>query len=89
MNPDGSQVRLGDVARVELAGETSEIETFINGRPSSGIGVRLAAGANALQTADAVRARVDELAKFFPPGLKVGLPGRHDARSCASPSRRS
>jgi hydrophobe/amphiphile efflux-1 (HAE1) family protein len=74
VNPDGSQVRLGDVARVELAGETSEIETFINGKPSSGIGVRLAAGANALQTANAVRARVDELARFFPPGLKVVYP---------------
>ena len=74
VSPDGSRVRLGDVARVELAGETSEIETFINGSPSSGIGVRLAAGANALQTASAVRARVDELAKFFPPGLKVVYP---------------
>jgi hydrophobe/amphiphile efflux-1 (HAE1) family protein len=74
VNPDGSQVRLGDVARVELAGESSEIETYINGRPSSGIGVRLAAGANALRTADAVKARVDELAKFFPPGLKVVYP---------------
>jgi HAE1 family hydrophobic/amphiphilic exporter-1/multidrug efflux pump len=74
VNPDGSQVKLGDVARVELAGENSEIETFINGRPSSGIGVRLAAGANALQTAAAVRARVDELAKYFPPGLKVVYP---------------
>jgi hydrophobe/amphiphile efflux-1 (HAE1) family protein len=72
--PDGSRVYLGDVARVELAGESSEIETFINGRPSSGIGVRLAAGANALQTASAVRARVDELARFFPPGLKVVYP---------------
>ena len=74
VNPDGSQVRLGDVARVELAGETSEIETFINGRPSSGIGVRLATGANALQTASAVRARVDELARYFPPGLKAVYP---------------
>jgi len=74
VNPDGSRVYLADVARVELAGESSEIETFINGRPSSGIGVRLAAGANALRTAAAVRARVDELAKFFPPGLKVVYP---------------
>jgi hydrophobe/amphiphile efflux-1 (HAE1) family protein len=74
MNPDGSRVRLGDVARLELAGESSELETYINGRPSSGIGVRLAAGANALQTAGAVRARIDELAKFFPPGLKVTYP---------------
>jgi multidrug efflux pump len=74
VNPDGSQVRLGDVARVELAGESSEIESFLNGKPSSGIGVRLAAGANALQTAKAVQARVDELSKFFPPGLKVVYP---------------
>jgi HAE1 family hydrophobic/amphiphilic exporter-1/multidrug efflux pump len=74
VSPDGSQVRLGDVARVELAGETSEIETFINGRPSSGIGVRLAAGANALETATAVRTRVDELSRYFPPGLKVVYP---------------
>ncbi|HSD21500.1 MAG TPA: efflux RND transporter permease subunit [Anaeromyxobacter sp.] len=74
VNPDGSQVRLGDVARVELAGESSEIETFINGRPSSGIGVRLASGANALETAAAVRARVDELSRYFPPGLKAVYP---------------
>ena len=74
VNPDGSQVRLGDVARVELAGESSEIETFINGRPSSGIGVRLAAGANALETASAVRARLAELEKFFPPGLRIVYP---------------
>ena len=74
VNPDGSEVRLRDVARTELAGESSEIETFINGRPSSGLGVRLAAGANALQTAKAVRARVDDLAKYFPPGLKVVYP---------------
>jgi HAE1 family hydrophobic/amphiphilic exporter-1/multidrug efflux pump len=74
VNPDGSQVRLGDVARVELAGETAEIETFINGKPSSGMGIRLAAGANALDTAKAVRARMDELARYFPPGLKAVYP---------------
>jgi HAE1 family hydrophobic/amphiphilic exporter-1/multidrug efflux pump len=74
VNPDGSRVYLGDVARVELAGESSEIETFIDGRPSSGIGVRLAAGANAIVTAQAVRARVDELSRYFPPGLKVVYP---------------
>jgi multidrug efflux pump len=74
VNPDGSQVKLGDVSRVELAGETSEIETFINGRPSGGLGIKLAAGANALQTANLVRAKIDDLAKFFPPGLKVTYP---------------
>lgn len=74
MAPDSSKVSLGDVARVELGGESSEVETFINGRPSSGIGVRLAAGANALETASAVKARIDELGKYFPPGLKVVYP---------------
>jgi HAE1 family hydrophobic/amphiphilic exporter-1/multidrug efflux pump len=74
VNPDGSQVRLRDVARVELAGETSEIETFIDGKPSGGIGIRLSAGANALDTVDAVRARLGELSRFFPPGLEVSYP---------------
>jgi hydrophobe/amphiphile efflux-1 (HAE1) family protein len=74
VNPDGSRVRLRDVARVELAGETSEIETYINGKPSAGMGVRLAPGANALDTAAAVRARVQELERFFPPGLKAVYP---------------
>ena len=55
VNPDGSNVTLGDVTRVELAGETYEIETFYNGRPSGGIGIKLAAGANALQTVGLVR----------------------------------
>ncbi len=74
VNPDGSQVRLRDVARVELAGESSEIETFVNGKPASGIGIRLASGANALDTVDAVRARMGELARFFPPGLETVYP---------------
>ena len=74
VEPDGSQVKLGDVARVELAGESSEIETYIDGRPSSGMGIRLAAGANALDTAQRVRARMGELAGFFPPGLKAVYP---------------
>src|SRR5512133_55057 len=74
VNPDGSQVRLRDVARVELAGETSEIETYFNGKPSGGIGIRLASGANALDTVDAVRARMSELSRFFPPGLEAVYP---------------
>jgi HAE1 family hydrophobic/amphiphilic exporter-1/multidrug efflux pump len=74
VNPDGSQVRLRDVARVELAGESSDIETFYNGKPSGGLGIRMASGANALDTVDAVRARVEELSKFFPPGLEAVYP---------------
>jgi len=58
VNPDGSQVRLRDVARVELTGESFDVESFYNGKPSGGMGIRLAAGANALDTADAVRARL-------------------------------
>ena len=74
VNPDGSQVRLSDVARVELTGENWDIESYINGRPSSGIGVRLAAGANALDTAALVKAKVVEMSRYFPQGLKVVYP---------------
>ena len=74
VNPDGSQVRLRDVARVELAGENFSVESFYNGNPASGLGIRLAAGANALSTAAAVKARLDELSPTFPPGLEVAYP---------------
>jgi len=74
VNPDGSQVRLRDVARVELTGESFAIESFYNGSPSSGLGIRLAAGANALDTADAVKARLVELSSTFPAGLEVQYP---------------
>ena len=74
VNPDGSQVRLGDVARVELGGETYEIEAYYNGKAAGGLGVKLASGANALDTAQAVRDRMAELARFFPPGLKAVYP---------------
>jgi multidrug efflux pump len=67
----GANVRLADVARVELGGENYGTLSFYNGRPSSGLAVRLATGANALDTADAVKARVEELARFFPPGLRA------------------
>ena len=59
--PDGSQVRLRDVARIELGAENFAIDTQYNGQPASGIGIQLATGANALATANAVRARIDEL----------------------------
>jgi hydrophobe/amphiphile efflux-1 (HAE1) family protein len=74
VNPNGSQVRLRDVARVELAGESFEIESFYNRKPTSGMGIRLAPGANALDTADAIRARIDELSQTFPPGLRPVYP---------------
>jgi multidrug efflux pump len=68
---DGSQVRLRDVARLEIGGENYSITTLLDGRPSSGIGIRLASGANALDTAAAVRATIDRLRPSFPPGLEV------------------
>src|SRR5712671_1431160 len=72
--PDGSQVRLRDVARVNLGPESFNIDTRYNGQSASGIGIQLATGANALQTANAVRARVAQLAKYFPQGLQVVYP---------------
>jgi HAE1 family hydrophobic/amphiphilic exporter-1/multidrug efflux pump len=71
VNETGSQVRLQDVARVELAGENFEIESWFKGNPSGGMGIRLAIGANALETAAAVKARFAELEQTFPPGLRV------------------
>ncbi len=74
VNQDGSQVRLGDVARVELGGENYQFETEYNNRPASGLAVTLASGANALDTADGVRERIGQLQKFFPQGLDVVYP---------------
>jgi len=71
VNEDGSQVRLGDVARVELGGENYQFETEYNNRPATGLAITLAAGANALDTADAVRKRIAELQGFFPQSLEV------------------
>jgi len=74
VNQDGSQVRLGDVARVELGGENYQFETEYNNLPAAGLAITLAAGANALDTADAVRKRIGELQGFFPPNLEVVYP---------------
>ena len=74
VNPDGSQVRIRDVARVELGAETYFIDSRYNGQPSSGIGIQLAPGANALDTANAVRAKLEELKPYFPHGLQVVYP---------------
>jgi multidrug efflux pump len=72
--PDGSQVRLRDVARIALGAENFVIDNKYNGVPASAIGIQLATGANALDTANAVRAKVAELEPYFPPGLKVVYP---------------
>ncbi len=74
VNQDGSQVRLRDVARIELGSESDSINTLYNGKPASAIAIRLASGANALDTADAVRATIERLRPQFPPGLDVVYP---------------
>ncbi len=74
VNPDGSQVRLRDVARIEIGQETYEITARYNGKPSAGLGIKLATGANALDTAAAVKERIAELSAFFPEGLEVIYP---------------
>jgi hydrophobe/amphiphile efflux-1 (HAE1) family protein len=72
--PDGSQVRLRDVARIALGAESFAVDTQYNAQPASGIGIQLATGANALQTANAVRVKIDQLKPAFPPGLEVVYP---------------
>ncbi|MFA9204795.1 MAG: efflux RND transporter permease subunit, partial [Flavobacteriales bacterium] len=71
---DGAQVRLSDVANVELGGESYEVVSRYNGKSAAGVGIKLAAGANALATRDAVLARMDEMKASFPQGLEVSVP---------------
>ncbi|MCC6071359.1 efflux RND transporter permease subunit [Massilia sp. GCM10020059] len=73
-NPDGSTVRLKDVARIEIGGQSYATSARLNGKPSTGIGVQLSATGNALETAQLVRQRMDELAPYFPPGTKYFIP---------------
>ncbi|MFP3556209.1 efflux RND transporter permease subunit [Paraburkholderia sp. SIMBA_049] len=74
VNQDGSQVRLKDVARVELGAETYSFDTKFKGQPAAGFGIQLAPGANALQTVSAIQAKVNELSTSFPHGLAVHYP---------------
>ena len=73
-NPDGSVVRLRDVARIELGGQAYATAARIDGKPISAIGVQLSPTANALGTATAVHAKMDELQKYFPPNVKYTVP---------------
>ncbi|BBP85581.1 MULTISPECIES: efflux RND transporter permease subunit [Pseudomonas] len=74
VNRDGSQVRLRDVARIELGGENYAISAQYNGKPASGLAIKLATGANALDTAKAIRETIDQLKPFFPAGMEVVFP---------------
>lgn len=73
-NADGSTVRLKDVARIALGGQSYATSARLNGKPSTGIGVQLAPTGNALATAKAVRARMQALEKFFPKGMAWTIP---------------
>ncbi|EIW88119.1 RND family multidrug efflux inner membrane protein [Alishewanella agri BL06] len=74
VNADGSTVKLADVARVELGGENYSIMGRFNGQEATGIAIELATGANALDTAAAVRQRLEELKPYFPAGLATEIP---------------
>ncbi|KAA8726179.1 multidrug efflux RND transporter permease subunit AcrB [Ewingella americana] len=74
VNPDGSQVRLKDVAKIQLGGENYDVVARFNGQPAAGLGIKLATGANALDTASSVKETLGKLQSFFPAGLKVVYP---------------
>ncbi|HGY1052272.1 TPA: efflux RND transporter permease subunit [Aeromonas salmonicida subsp. pectinolytica] len=74
VNQDGSKVRLKDVARVELAGESYDAEALYNGQSTAAVAIKLATGANALDTAEKVRAKLDELSDYFPANMKIVYP---------------
>ncbi|MDF0731776.1 efflux RND transporter permease subunit [Pseudomonas entomophila] len=73
-NPDGSVVTVGDVARVEIGAQEYQYGTRLNGKPTSAFSVKLAPGANAMETATLVRQKMDELARYFPAGVKYDIP---------------
>ncbi|RVU13132.1 efflux RND transporter permease subunit [Methylobacterium oryzihabitans] len=73
-NPDGSNVRLRDVARIELGGEDYKFTTRLNGGEAAGISVTLAPDGNAIETAKAIRAKMEELSQFFPSTVKWDIP---------------
>ena len=73
-NPDGSIVRIRDVGRTELGTDYYDVQPFYNGKPTAAMAIRMSAGANALDTADAVKQKLEEMSAYFPPGMKVVYP---------------
>ncbi len=71
---DGSTVKLKDVAESKIGTENYDIQSYYNGKPLGGMAIRLASGANALETGNRVKAKMEELSKYFPPGMKVVYP---------------
>ena len=74
VDSDGSQVRLGDIARVELGAQNSAFRALYNGQPATGMAIQLATGANALETTKAVKQTIENLRPFFPEGVEVVYP---------------
>jgi multidrug efflux pump len=73
-NPDGSTVKLKDVAESKIGTENYEIQSFYQGKPVGAMAIRLAAGANALETSTRIKAKMTELSRYFPAGVKVVYP---------------
>lgn len=73
-NPDGSLVRLRDVAEVEFGGQSYTMQTRLDGRPAAGIGVQLAPGGNALAAATGVKAKIAQLQRTLPANVSVSVP---------------
>ena len=71
---DGSTIRLKDVARAELGTEAYLTQTLVDGHPGAGLIIRLASGANALDTSRNIKARMDELSRYFPNGVVASYP---------------
>ena len=73
-NPDGSIVRVKDIGRTELGTEFYDVQVNHDGKPSAAMAIRQAPGANALDTANAIRAKMTEMSRYFPHGMKVVYP---------------
>jgi HAE1 family hydrophobic/amphiphilic exporter-1 len=73
-NPDGSVVHIKDIGWTELASESADVLMRFNGNPIGMLAIRQEAGANALDTANRIKKKMDELSRFFPPGMKVVYP---------------
>ena len=73
-NPDGSTVRLRDVAEIEVGADTYNFASRLNGQPTAAVGIQLSSTGNALATSEAVRHTMEELSGFFPEGIEYAIP---------------
>lgn len=73
-NADGSTVRLRDVARVDIGSESYNFSSRLNGKPTAAVGIQMSSGANAVATANAVKAKMEQLKGFFPAGIDYAVP---------------